>query len=60
MINRSGGLYGVVCNKCPDSSTERFEDYFKAVECAKKLGWICTKDADGDRIDICTECQKEG
>ena len=56
-IEKEYQKYFIACDYC-DATNGEYETFEDAVEAKEKLGWKSRKDADGDWVDLCIECQK--
>lgn len=57
-IENFNGFYEISCDECGEETTERFDDFYEAVEWKKENdeGWGSRKNAAGVWEDLCPEC----
>mgnify|MGYP001119304098 CR=1 FL=1 len=58
MIDKSGGIYNLICDICGGEAEESFFEFYDAVNYKKREGWKSQKDKDGAWEDVCPECQE--
>lgn len=59
MIDKSSGMFSLICDVCGEEADKQFFDFYAAVEYKKDKdnGWISRKTDDGWQ-DICPECKE--
>jgi hypothetical protein len=53
----SHAQYTVTCDHCEEAVDQEFETFYEAADYKKENDWKPVKDASGDWVDLCPECQ---
>ena len=56
-IECNGDLYFLTCDVCGEAASEKFYDFYDAVDYKKREGWKSQKHR-GEWEDVCPECQE--
>lgn len=58
MIHKQYSKFSIQCDNCDDIETEPSTTFAEAVQTAKEIGWLITKDDDDDWVHFCPSCVK--
>ena len=57
-IDKSCGIFDLICDNCGEVHPESFDDFYDAVEAKKENGWK-SKKRNGNWEDWCPKCAGE-